>query len=112
MSLLFARKVSLIRSYFIPISAFIMDQPAKGAHGSLHVGCNKAARFLPGRLGGSCPRQKGALESALFKVEALKTVLCIHHPQREVLGCPPWREGSARQLDPQQLPGKNNPEGT
>lgn len=89
-----------------------MDQPAKGAHGNLHAGRNKAARFPPGRLGGSCPRQKGALERALFKVEALETVSRINHPQREVLGCPPWREGSARQLDPQQLPGKNNPEGT
>lgn len=37
----------------------------------------------------------GALESTLFEVEALKTVLHIHHPQREVLGCPPQREGRA-----------------
>lgn len=89
-----------------------MDQTAKVAHGSLHVGCTKLPGFCQGGWRGSCPRQKGALESTLFKVEALKTVLGIHHPQKEVLGCLPWREGSAWQLDPQQLPRKNNPEGT
>lgn len=70
----------------------------------------EAARFPPGRLKFGCPRQKGALESALFKVEAFKTVLHIHHPPREVLGCSPWREGNVQQWDPQQLPAKINPE--
>lgn len=70
----------------------------------------EAARFPPGRLGFGCPRQRGALESALFKVEVFKIVLHIHHPQTEELGCPPWREGNVQQRDPQQLPAKNNPE--
>lgn len=89
-----------------------MDQPAKGAHGSLHAGCSTAARFPSESLGGSCPKQKEVLETDLFKVDVLKTVLHIHHPQRAVLGCSPQREGSAELLDPQQVPGKSNPEGT
>lgn len=108
-SLLFARKVCLILTYFNPsiyISALIMDQPAKGAHGSLQS-CQVSTREA---WAWGCPRQKGALQSALFKVEAFKTVLHIHHPQREVFGCPPWREGNVQQWDPQQLPAKNNPE--
>lgn len=70
----------------------------------------EAVRFPRGRPGFGCPRQKGALESALFKAEAFKTVLHIHLLQTEVLGCPPWREGNVQQWDPQQLPAKNNPE--
>lgn len=70
----------------------------------------EAARFPPGRLEFGCPRQKGALERVLFKVEAFKTVLHIRYPQREVLGCPSWREENVQQWDPQQLPAKNNPE--
>lgn len=89
-----------------------MDQPAKEAHGSLYTSCNKAARFPSGRLGGKLPKAEWGFGDALFQVEVLKTVLRIHHPQREALGGPPWREGSVQQLDPQQLPGKNNPEGT
>lgn len=58
---------------------------------------------------GEAAQDRGGLWRALCKAEALKNALPIHHPQREVLGCAPPREGRAWQSDPQQLPGKNNP---
>lgn len=58
---------------------------------------------------GEAAQDRRGLWRALCTAEVLKNALPIHHPQREVLGHAPPREGRAWQLDPQQLPGKSNP---
>lgn len=64
--------------------------------------------FQQGGCGEAAQDRRG-LWRALCTAEVLKNALPIHHPQREVLGHAPPREGRAWQLDPQQLPGKSNP---